>query len=665
MVVSHTSAPLGSESLHRQRRSSNIAQKFYEANVREVLQGSVFDDRKDNAAFTREAVRRLKRNSWIDNMNGALIITKALRQAYAVRIQTMWRRTHRWRRVVAARKVQGAYRNHYWGKKYGKDVRTLAKNVTAIQKHVRAFIAQKRAARMRDDRDERIRVKKAEAAAEALAALAAAPPPEQEPSFYDAPEPEPPVVVVEERELPVEILRVPTPPPPEPNHDPACAALLRPAIDEAIMGIAAPMLEHMITQWEALMRLFLRGGFVAAIDWLFTYFERGETYFWLECLYNYHLETGQGKWGDVRWPDTYGGGFVFSSAGWLNAAPLQTLEMPAGHGIDAGPGCEAGPKQHIIRPFGVRPILQGSAREDAEAALLEHERGRGRYTPSGPPPSHAHAHAPVPPGERGEGEESATAPEPPRTPIMRGLPPRTSEYFREGGTPTKCGGFLPARPTTSAGGVSAGPGGTGARLLATASSSSHSHSSSGLFDSSYSSGGRSSTASGGSRGSSLLHFSYSPRSHLDVPYGRSNMRGAGHRQVGSRTPLSSSAGKPGGLGDREERERMLLTTSPSMPRASLPEMRPSTPSSLRRGRSPYAKAAYGLGHTTPGGGGGYGAGRPATDYNKYRHPSGGGREGGGGGRNMLRDRRQLTEMQLSLTNELFDTIMMAQPDDLL
>ncbi len=32
---------------------------------------------------------------------------------------------------------------------------------------------------------------------------------------------------------------------------------------------------------------------------------------------------------------------------------------------------------------------------------------------------------------------------------------------------------------------------------------------------------------------------------------------------------------------------------------------------------------------------------------------------------MLRDRRQLTEMQLSLTNELFDTIMMAQPDDLL
>ena len=74
-----------------------------------------------------------------------------------------------------------------------------------------------------------------------------------------------------------------------------------------------------------IQNMFRKKGLVPAIDWLFTFFNRGEAYFWLEFLEQHLFPELKVSF---KWPDRYGGGFVFSSAGWINAAPLQAAKKP-------------------------------------------------------------------------------------------------------------------------------------------------------------------------------------------------------------------------------------------------------------------------------------------------------------------------------------------------
>ena len=99
--------------------------------------------------------------------------------------------------------------------------------------------------------------------------------------------------------------------------------------EEFLKGVAEDLASQSISdmQWEMIQDMLQRkkGNKVSAIAWLFTFFTRGQAYFWLEFLEEHLLpELTQ-----CSWPDRYGGGFVFSSAGWTNAAPLQAAKRPA------------------------------------------------------------------------------------------------------------------------------------------------------------------------------------------------------------------------------------------------------------------------------------------------------------------------------------------------
>merc|ERR1739848_732730 len=108
------------------------------------------------------------------------------------------------------------------------------------------------------------------------------------------------------------------------------SALFKDVLEGALEELAKDMnVEDMFHQWNAqwnmIQRMFRKKGLVPAIDWLFTYFTRGEAYFWLDILQEHLFPELKMSF---KWPDTYGGGFVFSSAGWINAAPLQTARRP-------------------------------------------------------------------------------------------------------------------------------------------------------------------------------------------------------------------------------------------------------------------------------------------------------------------------------------------------
>ena len=48
--------------------------------------------------------------------------------------------------------------------------------------------------------------------------------------------------------------------------------------------LASHTFEDMLYQWVMIQNMFRKKGLVPAIDWLFTYFNRGEAYFWLDFL---------------------------------------------------------------------------------------------------------------------------------------------------------------------------------------------------------------------------------------------------------------------------------------------------------------------------------------------------------------------------------------------
>ena len=96
-------------------------------------------------------------------------------------------------------------------------------------------------------------------------------------------------------------------------------------LENAIEHLASQTFEDMLSQWMMIQNMFRKKGLVPAIEWLFTFFNRGEAYFWLDFLQEHLFPELKIQF---KWPDCYGGGFVFSSAGWINQAPLQVARKP-------------------------------------------------------------------------------------------------------------------------------------------------------------------------------------------------------------------------------------------------------------------------------------------------------------------------------------------------
>ncbi|QDZ18401.1 hypothetical protein HOP50_01g09070 [Chloropicon primus] len=97
-------------------------------------------------------------------------------------------------------------------------------------------------------------------------------------------------------------------------------------LKDVVEDLASQTFSGMLMQWEMIQSMFRKKGLVSAMDWLFTFFTRGEAYFWLDFLETHLFPELKVSF---KWPDRYGGGFVFSSAGWINAAPLQVGGRPS------------------------------------------------------------------------------------------------------------------------------------------------------------------------------------------------------------------------------------------------------------------------------------------------------------------------------------------------